>query len=245
MIIIIIILILSIIGYMSISYNKNPSTPIIKYYVINLDKRTNRLKKIINELNKHKINFNRISAINGNTLNYKEMGNDIIDSNSKDLIFSKNKTWGVDLTKGAVGLGLTFKNILYENINKNNNSNFIIFEDDIKLKPNFNKELRNLYKNMPNDWDLIYLGYSMGDSVDKSNMLNKMLFIPNQNIYGLFGTLISKKGAFKLYKILTPLTHQIDTQISNHFKDLNVYLLKNPIVTSPPSEKDNSDIQIF
>ena len=86
---------------------------------------------------------------------------------------------------------------------------------------------------MPNDWDLIYLGYSMGDSVDKSNMVNKILFIPNQKIYGLFGTLISKKGAFKLYKILTTLTHQIDTQISNHFKDLNFYLLKNPIVTSP------------
>lgn len=108
-----------------------------KVYLINLDKRTDRLEKFNEQVEKYDLGeYERISAIDGNTLDLNEHN--------------------TNLKAGELGLILTNLLIIKEAKNKNYNS-ILILEDDCCFTDEV-INIQNYFDFLPKDWDLLYMG---------------------------------------------------------------------------------------
>lgn len=150
-----------------------------KVYVINLDRRQDRLIDITNELNKHNIKFERISAVDG------------------ELIEGKHHLKHFDLpgdrNKAAVGCLRSHKNIILDAV-KNNYKSICIFEDDVILQENFNEKLKNILHFIPADWDMLFLGchwWKLPEPINIGNNIYKL-----NGCFGAFGYII-KSNVFQ------------------------------------------------
>ncbi len=112
-----------------------------KIYLINLDKRTDRLEKCNEEFAKINSTFTRIPAIDGSKLKIK------LD----------NQDGKVRWNKGAYALAKTTVNLLEDAID-NNYERILIFEDDIEFSPLFDIVADDFFKIMPEKYDLAFLG---------------------------------------------------------------------------------------
>lgn len=119
-------------------------------YVLNLKKRDDRRKQIINELEKIQcVNYILFESVDGYTL----------ENNTR-------------LSPGMFGLVLTYLKI-YETWKTLNYDNILIIEDDCMFVPNFNIKLKQYIDKVPNDWEMIYFGgnhnYHMGFKTQQIN----------------------------------------------------------------------------
>jgi glycosyltransferase involved in cell wall biosynthesis/GR25 family glycosyltransferase involved in LPS biosynthesis len=116
-------------------------------YILNLERRKDRMYKINYLMNKYNIIYQRVNAIDGKD---KHVINDYNEL--------KNKKHTLITNSFAYGNILSFINILKDAINKKYNK-ILIFEDDIICHNNFNNIL-NKINNIPDDWKILYLGSS-------------------------------------------------------------------------------------
>lgn len=212
-----------------------------RIFYINLDRRPDRDKHIRTELSKHNQNKNqtllditeRVSAVDGSRLDLDDISKNIITS--EGITAAKNKTnmEGISLTPGAIGCAMSHRNIWLRIKNDPNIDNALILEDDIDLDKNFISKLID-YQNITIPYDILFLGYhpaTIKYIQNKSNIAKK--------VYGLFGYIVTKKGANKLLKIF-PITRQIDTELSESFGKFNINVIilgpDQRIITSEPSE---------
>ena len=102
---------------------------------------SNRFDYISNHLKENDINYELFIATN-----YKLFSNDtkVIDSGEE--------------TRPALSLLSAFISIIYSAKLHNYNS-IAILEDDCFFAENWKEKFQNFYSNIPNDWDLINLGY--------------------------------------------------------------------------------------
>lgn len=112
-----------------------------KIYLINLDKRTDRLEKCNEEFTKICSTFTRVSAIDGSTLGL------VLDNNNG----------AVRWNSGAYALVKTTINILQDAID-NNYQRILIFEDDIEFTPLFNIIFQDYIDTLPEKYDLAFFG---------------------------------------------------------------------------------------
>lgn len=120
-------------------------------YVINLDRRTDRLEECREEFAKINTEFTRVSAIDGKTLDV-------------EIPVVHGKRWN----KSAYALTLTTINILEEAIRKKQ-KRIMIFEDDIEFHPLMDV-LGGEYMNfMPAKFDFAFLGYTPTGSLTDVN----------------------------------------------------------------------------
>jgi GR25 family glycosyltransferase involved in LPS biosynthesis len=98
-------------------------------YVINLDRRADRLKRITKQLNDLGISFERFKAI------------DQIDINSS----------------GIVACAMSHKAVLQDAI-LNGYDKILVLEDDALFVDNFKEELNEAMSQVPDDWQMIYFG---------------------------------------------------------------------------------------
>ncbi len=105
-----------------------------KVYVINLKKREDRLNLVTNEMCKHRIFFERYDAVDGQLLQTE-----------------------LKLRKGVVGCKLSHQNVIRD-IAVSNFKTAAVFEDDIILHSDFDVLFPLFYKELPQDWDFVYLG---------------------------------------------------------------------------------------
>lgn len=113
-------------------------------YVINLDKRTDRLEACQREFDKIGATFERVPAIDGSTLGDIEL---------------KAQRDEMRWNKGAYALTLTTIKVLEDAIEKGYN-NILIMEDDIEFHPLFDINARKALKTIPENYDLAFLGYT-------------------------------------------------------------------------------------
>lgn len=111
-------------------------------YVINLDKRKDRLEECNKEFEKIGATFQRWTAIDGSTLD--------VEINDPGQM-----RWN----KGAYALELTTIQILEDAIEKDYDS-ILIMEDDIGFHPLFDIIAEDTLKRMPKKYDLAFLGYT-------------------------------------------------------------------------------------
>jgi len=174
-----------------------------KIYLLNLDRRTDRMIKCSDAIESNNIIYERFSAIDGVSLNLNDYG--ITDSSHN---------------KNDLGCLLSHLSIL-KDIKKNSYDNVLILEDDFELCMDFNKLLPIYMDQLPSDWQWLYFGGSNFEDPDKVT----------ENIYKVKRTLtthayaVRKEIVYDLINILeSNLTSSVDSALSIIQKKFKTYI---------------------
>lgn len=173
-------------------------------FVINLDRRPDRMEKVQKEFDKVGLSVMRIPAIDGNPSKLETVG----------------KTGDVGCTLSHVSCVMTAKDLGWNNV--------LIFEDDVEFRDNANELFDKCIKNMPEDWDMIYLG---GNHWGRDLKLTPQMTQVAPNIYKTTHTLTTHAYAIKetmynaVIKHLSKASKQVDVMYVDLQPDFNVYAI--------------------
>jgi len=199
-------------------------------YYLNLKRRLDRKVFIESEINKSKILKNiykRFDAVDGYEIHPRYIEQELLSKNAiEDVLMDTVTSWGLSLTQGGLGVLLSYKK-LFEEISELD-SPAITFEDDSTLIDDFDFYLEKILYELPNDFDLCYLGY--GEIKLETESYSENLSKPKGVITCLPSLIISPKGAKKLLETLKNVDNQIDTTIYTKGKHLNLFVSNNKIV---------------
>lgn len=203
-------------------------TIVDRVYVINLEKDTERLKRVDTQLRTHYITYERFPAILGKTITH-----------SRKLTEFCN----IYCTDGMKGCALSHRS-LWEGCVQKGYKAILVLEDDMILDPNFNELLQKQWQQVPPDFDIVYLGCNsscelettVSSSVIRTVMNNhpKRLnehVLQHHGGIGTQGYIISNQCARRLLTL--PISTHIDTQMLLWAKEYNlsVYSLVPKLVT--------------
>ena len=99
----------------------------------------------------------------------------------------------------------------------------VLLEDDLIFQYGFKELLKENWKNVPDDWDMVWVGgyerYNVPGKKVKGNV-----YIP-KDMWGTHCMLFSKKGIEKIVRHLNnkSITTDIDIEITRHIEDFNQY----------------------
>ena len=179
---------------------------ITKSYVINLKKRSDRLKRFKNEVSEHlpDINIEVIEAVDGTLLNLKD---EFIKKNVNkwNFINLSEKT-----LRGVVGACLSHLNC-YDLISKSDDEYVIIFEDDCAFRTVEHKKIAQKYLNeleIPEKFGIIFLNKWPSKPVERVGKLNRIKGAPTTEAY-----IINKEYAKILYEEIISNIGAIDSRM--------------------------------
>jgi len=188
-------------------------------YVINLDKNKDRLQKFTSAYGDTGLRewpFKRFAAIYGKEINYKDYISDKVE---------------INMTTGMVGCFISHLHV-YNMILNGDKEYALIFEDDANITKDLNlNAISSIFDSMPEDWDIILIGYDISNPVHKYEKFDGYLRM--YNFWGTHAYFIKKAAAAKLLNLVkTPFTNQIDHVMGNLCKKgmLNVYGIPNCLV---------------
>lgn len=220
----------------------------IKKYVINLDRRPDRMMLFNTLINKYGIkDINRYSAVDGRTLERTLQ----IEKMFKDNEFN----W----RRSIIATTLSHYN-LWKQLSESEDDYYLIFEDDIILFPDFLYMYKDLVKQLNNKkknnefLPFTYLGYHTdqeylrvppyGSTIRRGGLTLYKMFDFKHVWGGFFSYIISKDFAKKLIeKVETGITKPVDTLVYN---EEEIYMVYPTLVFSPFMTFTNgadSDIQ--
>lgn len=196
---------------------------LLKIYYINLDSDVKKNNFFLEQVGKTclKNRCERYPAIDGTSIDINKIDDTIITNSARQSIISqKQKVYGVSLTYGSLGCALSHKKI-WEKCASSNNT-YLIFEDDIIPHSNFDNIFNQVLSQLNNiKYDIFYLGYNEIPGFRKTK-INDVISKPAGLITGMYGYLVSPKGAQQLLSIF-PLNKQIDSSISDNLKNISAY----------------------
>jgi GR25 family glycosyltransferase involved in LPS biosynthesis len=166
----------------------------IKTYVINLDRRTDRISDL-----KIPLAWERFSATDG-----KEK------YSNKPI---KERGW-----RGCQDSHIR----LLEKIINENEDIFIVFEDDVEVGENFMNNLKSVVESLPTDWDLLFLGgWNVGEKIKFNDLTDIAKSVYCTHAY-MFKKDVAKKmlnkfkeREFKVDVLLAELLPSINAYICN------------------------------
>lgn len=196
-------------------------------YVVNLEKDIDKLNYMNSLLTKENIKFERFNAVYGKNLSKEYI-------NSVTSYFCKNLC-----SKGMIGCALSHISI-WKDILEKKYKNAVIFEDDIYFDENYKVNLMNSLNELPDEWDILYLGCGGLCDKDRYNVFVKIFFNIlsikiNENLYnskyiyipefptGAYSYAISRNGCIKLLNMIDKITYHIDYVIASKYNELNIY----------------------
>jgi GR25 family glycosyltransferase involved in LPS biosynthesis len=167
----------------------------IKTYVINLARRKDRLTELIIPFD-----YEVFEATDGYEL-------------YKDTDYTNNK-------KGHLGCLTSHKRLLTK-IYESDLDYCLVFEDDVDLCDDFLEKLKQVIKEAPEDWDLIYLGgWNVNDKIQYSEHLDIA-----EKVYTTHSYLVRRKFIPKLLTELDQMnSYKVDVAFSNIQKDNNCFI---------------------
>ena len=187
-------------------------------FVINMDKDTDRLKKVKKSAAINNIKFERISGVS--------IDNEYIKKSPE--ISQLMKLFG---TKGMIGCFLAHKKV-WSKIVLDNIPYAVICEDDIIFSSNFNTEIQNIEKDITTlKFDMLIVSCLIGGKPpEKYKKIDNKYFIP-EFFGGTQCYILTLQSAKKLLKYLEKVSYHLDTVISNssHIKKIALY---NAIITN-------------
>ena len=170
-------------------------------YVITLKRSKDRhsyIKELLKELN-----YQIFWGVDGSDLNIEK----ITDEGLYDPNLSKEKSpTGEGLVPGEIGCALSHLEV-YKDILKEGYKNALILEDDITLDPEFRGQLTQSLEELPENWELLYLGCSYyRTKISFSTALRIRIFYPILFLIGF-----KKYNPKKLrYKYPRPYSNNLD-----------------------------------
>ena len=208
-----------------------------KIFMINLEKRKDRLNNFNFRYNNSdfKIPYNLFKAFDGRKIDISKY----INKNTYNDILITEKTgkrkYHYQLTRGAIGCYLSHVNI-WKHILDNNIDSALIFEDDVNINYNSEELIYKSINNIPQDFDIILLGCNCIKCYKKNNYRVVYKF------WGLYAYIITKKCIEKIYDKMFPIKQQIDSELSDLSNELNIYSTNTNIIKH--ANIGESDIQI-
>jgi glycosyl transferase, family 25 len=143
-------------------------------YVLSLKRSHNRHEMIKNSLNG--LDFDFFWGVDGKNLDIKEMVNKGVYQPSLTKLFQKRRGENVrNLSLSQIACALSHSHIL-QDVVKNGYNNALIFEDDILIEGGEVEELEDAFFELPDNWDLLYLGHH-GANSNPSLLLRIQIFI--------------------------------------------------------------------
>jgi GR25 family glycosyltransferase involved in LPS biosynthesis len=209
-------------GFKKIESFQNLKRMKIGTYIINLERSKRRMVDINNQCENAGLKFKRWNAYDGSKLNLNYL-------KSQNLISRNNK-----MLVGAIGCSLSHISLWKHTLQNTDNDYLLIIEDDCIIPKNFKEKLKIYMKQVPKNWDIIYLGGSNINGIRISkNILKPKILIDNSTFNtGTYCMLIKRRLLPFLLKKHVPISDNIDQTFKNKlFKDLNVYYVYPPLVT--------------
>jgi GR25 family glycosyltransferase involved in LPS biosynthesis len=220
----------------------------LKTYVLNLERRPDRLKKFIIENHDHieKLQYQVFKAIDGNQIV------------SKPKTLKLFETGDYKYRKGIMGCASSHIKMWHELIVSDIDV-MLVLEDDVTLSSNFINKLISLLKKLPPDnWNILFLGHFLyphfrkeSDS-DQDVMPSLEKWDKNrcmkESMGGTIGYIIHKRGAVKMFKHVhdNGVYNAIDWVMFKTADENNIYYSYPHIVFSEcvtNEIKPDSDIQ--
>lgn len=208
-------------------------------YYVNLEKSTDRRNYMELLFKKENLNVNRFEAIDAEKIKLEDydkylqsIPNRYHEPDMKTHFINNPKT------KGNFGCYLSHLGIMEEFL-KTDKEYLMVFEDDSILCDNFQELVNQRVKYVPDDWELLLLGYQIvpGSFYMKYNNANDNIPIKNGYLSivtftGTYGMLIKRHCVEKLLKLLVPMDWYIDHHITALAinKKIKIYGLVNPLV---------------
>lgn len=177
-----------------------------KIYLINLDRRNDRMKECANDIKNNNIVLERFPAVEGRNLNLADYGITNPNHNKSDL-----------------GCLLSHRNLMIE-VKKTNYKTILVLEDDFELCENFAERFEECMSQLPDDWQWLYFGGSHFEEPIKVT----------DNIYRVNKTLTSHAYAFKI-EIADEIQNVLESNIENSVDTNMTFIQKklNTYVTIP------------
>lgn len=184
-------------------------------FVINLKKRTDRLRHIQEELKKINCNnYEIVEAIDGNTINRSPF-----------------------INQGALGLVQTYFKI-FELIKDKPTEEIILIEDDCVFSENFSENVNNFLNELPNDWNILYFGGNHNPSLAPPPSKFTEHVRKVHHTYSAHCVVMKTKVFFELIEILKTLRYQTDVGLSFLQKKYPSYTTSKKITWQVPSYSD-------
>lgn len=168
-------------------------------YVINLERRKDRMEHMELQMSNLEISYRRFNAIDG----LKIKGETI-------------------LSKGALGAFRSHLGVIKDAI-ENGHQKIAVFEDDIIFCDDFYDRLKIYLDNLPNNWDIMYLGCHFNSCNNPTLLKNNVYKVKDS--YGCFSMILNNQnGLFK--KIIENPSELIpyDDYIKKIQPNLNCYV---------------------
>lgn len=129
---------------------------------------------------------------------------------------------GIYNKDGAFGLYETYRQI-FQNSVDNDFDSILVFEDDaVILEPQINEIMNRIIDQLPDDWELIYLGCNPFGGF--SCFVSENLLQLNSGAYTTHAVMYSKKGMEHILKWMDKTLSTIDGVIANLVQpDMNCY----------------------
>lgn len=227
--------------------------PVHRLFFINLDRRYERRARFDQHVKSHGLGHvtSRFPAVDGQLLDLDSYPRSVVSQAGVECARAPPPVVnGVYLTRGALGLILSYNTILKriaadpveEHVH-------IIAEDDAVLVQDFCPRLQHCLKVLEEvdpRWEFLHVGYYDDDCTLKpmEGPANKVLCQPVQ-IYGLFGAAMRPRGARALLQHLFPLEEQIDSALAKVYAKVRAYASRPSLMKAAHSTADNTDIQIL
>lgn len=199
--------------------------------VIHYTKLIDRKTNILNFFENKKVNLNFIEEYDAEQINKDNIRN-FYEPNI-DIFNNKVKLWEQSsgfryLSYGETSVAIK-QIIAIKKISESDDDYGLIVEDDIiPYRDNFLDIISQNIKNVPNDWDAIFIGNGCGDNfiqhkLKNSQKINDFIFKPSHPATNCAEAyLLKKNSAKKIYKNILPFQLAFDWELAYQFYELNM-----------------------
>lgn len=214
-------------------------------FVINLDRRKDRMKKLFDNSPELELRVERISAFEGKKL--------ILTPQLARLFRPHDFMW----KKAIMGCALSHLSLWYRLVNEKKDINtYLILEDDVKLSPEWEQRWTQAQPHIPENFDILYLGGILPPNREafernKEKVNAHWSRVANNQIFGqttpspyfhwcAYAYVLSKQGAEKVLKLLHAhdgYWTSADHMLCNHVEHMNIYFL-DPLVAGCYQDDD-------
>lgn len=209
-----------------------------KFYVINLDRNKERFKDTKKQTDQYKLKLNRFPAVDGYNVILEDIktgkrftGKDIADKkrsliqDNRYKIFclpddkepsyiydthplGQDKIYNYLLSAGEFGLMCSNLRLWKQIADDPNPHIAVIFEDDVALYEDFDKNIQNLFSHLPDKWDLVYIDAVLKPFNEALPIENDALFkvIPQMTTSCAHAYIINQRSARMLIEAYSKVT---------------------------------------
>jgi len=214
-------------------------------YVINLDRRKDRMDKLFENSPSLNGRVQRVSAIEGRDL--------VLTPQLARLFRPHDFHW----KKAIMGCALSHLGLWWQLANeKQEITNYLILEDDVKLQPQWEERWKEAAAHAPDDYDVIYLGGILPPNRAAFEQMKEptnqyFARVAPNSVFGqnppnryfhwcAYAYVLSRRGAEKILQLLHAhdgYWTSADHMICNHVEHMKLYFL-NPLVAGCYQDED-------